>query len=176
MGSSLIASKVHTHTYFPGECQSTLLGHCTLGRPKPKSENSETTTLSLLARKRMFMRSSILLAYTTYFKTALSTVSAEAAATVAAAATASVAAGRRRRRRRWRWQLRGFSHCRRWCVPSLFRRLWCRWFILNKLLLHTKKTMSAGSLPPHSQASKIHQQCVRRCPDCLGRHCRHVVE
>ena len=29
----------------------------------------------------------------------------------------------------------GFSHCRRWCVPSLVRRLWCRWFILNKLLL-----------------------------------------
>ena len=34
------------------------------------------------------------------------------------------------------------SHCRRWRVPSLVRRLWCccllplsRWFILNKLLL-----------------------------------------
>jgi hypothetical protein len=28
-----------------------------------------------------------------------------------------------------------FSHCHRWCVPCLVRRLWCRWFILNKLLL-----------------------------------------
>ena len=27
------------------------------------------------------------------------------------------------------------SHCRWWCVPSLVRRLWYRWFILNKLLL-----------------------------------------
>ena len=32
----------------------------------------------------------------------------------------------------------GFSHCRRWCVPSLVRRLWCRWFILNKLLLQKR--------------------------------------
>ena len=41
------------------------------------------------------------------------------------------------------------SHCRRWCVPSLVRRLWCRWFILNKLLLpkacyYERKVYSRG--------------------------------
>ena len=42
------------------------------------------------------------------------------------------------------------SHCRRWCVPSLVRRLWCRWFILNKLLL--PKTRERG------------RRVVRECP------------